>query len=191
MSAVGYGHPQCDSAHANTVVSAAALGARRPSRARCPLQPAAGAGRRLHSHHSSHGRPDYHAHRHRPDAAWIAFRKTVPLDAQARPDQPMGDVAARWLKANPATLFYRSGDIYFPVISIFSATNVGAAAAARSPQYSVSIVSQVLFAGVTVSVVTTHLALHVEVGFRYRPQINLSLATVRPLDIVTQPVIGL
>jgi len=48
-----------------------------------------------------------------PTAAWSAFRKTVPLDTHARPDQPPGDVAAKWLKANPATLFYPSGDAAF------------------------------------------------------------------------------
>jgi histidine ammonia-lyase len=45
-----------------------------------------------------------------PTAAWGALRKTVPLDASLRPDHPVGDVAAAWLKANPATNFYPSGE---------------------------------------------------------------------------------
>jgi hypothetical protein len=57
--------------------------------------------------------------------------------------------------------------------------------------HSVSIAPQVLFPGVTVPVIATHLALDIEVGFRYRSQIYLSSVTVRPVHIVTQPVIGL
>lgn len=45
-----------------------------------------------------------------PAAAWTALRKIVPLDPAARPEQPIGDVTAAWLKANPATAFYPSGE---------------------------------------------------------------------------------
>jgi histidine ammonia-lyase len=39
-----------------------------------------------------------------PTAAWSAFRKQVPLDEAA--SQPMPMVAAEFLRANPATMFY-------------------------------------------------------------------------------------
>lgn len=45
-----------------------------------------------------------------PAAAWTALRKIVPLDPAARAEQPIGDVTAAWLKANPATAFYPSGE---------------------------------------------------------------------------------
>jgi len=49
-----------------------------------------------------------------PTAAWTAFRKVVPLDSTLRPDRPIGDVTAAWLKANPATDFYPAGEPDFP-----------------------------------------------------------------------------
>ena len=49
-----------------------------------------------------------------PTAAWTAFRKVVPLDSTLRPDRPIGDVTAAWLKANPATNFYPAGEPDFP-----------------------------------------------------------------------------
>jgi histidine ammonia-lyase len=45
-----------------------------------------------------------------PTAAWTAFRKTVPLDPALRPERPIGDVSAEWLKANPAGNFYPSAE---------------------------------------------------------------------------------
>jgi histidine ammonia-lyase len=41
-----------------------------------------------------------------PTAAWQALRKVVPLDPAARPNRPIGDVTAAWLKSTPAAAFY-------------------------------------------------------------------------------------
>jgi len=41
-----------------------------------------------------------------PTAAWQALRKVVPLNPAARPNRPIGDVTAAWLKSTPAALFY-------------------------------------------------------------------------------------
>jgi histidine ammonia-lyase len=49
-----------------------------------------------------------------PTAAWTAFRKTVPLDPTKRPDRPIGDVTAAWLKANPAAMFFPAGESDYP-----------------------------------------------------------------------------
>ena len=49
-----------------------------------------------------------------PTAAWTEFRKTVPLDPTKRPDKPIPDVTAAWLKANPAARFFPAGESEFP-----------------------------------------------------------------------------
>jgi histidine ammonia-lyase len=49
-----------------------------------------------------------------PTAAWQALRKIVPLDPGLRPAQPIGDMTAAWLKANPAKGFMAAGEPDFP-----------------------------------------------------------------------------